>query len=140
MTLVLISPAFASTWEMERPSYTIEGIDERVENTNVNGEAAVGIGVDIYTYRENASDSPFSGRDSITLRVVGTANTRKGIDYTSEWHESLRLPYGPIFEHTLSLGDDEGVWLNFPYSGLIAFYSGPGLQNNSRLKNLHFHH
>jgi len=133
MVNTLFPSVLAFVWEIERPSTTIELIEERVENANANDEAAAGIGVHINAYRESSTTPPFLERDGFELRVVGTANTRRGIQYDANWHDGLYFPpdIGPVFEHTLSLGDDEGVWLSLSYVGPITCYSGPGLQNNS---------
>ena len=68
----------------------------------------------------------------MVLRVVGTGNTRKGIQYDMSRRTTLPIPeFGPVFPNTLSLGDNAGVWLSLSHLGSVAFYSGPGLQNSS---------
>jgi len=131
LILLLISMVSqANAWEVERPSDDIDFYEERIENCNCTDEVSTGIGVHIHKYVENDTWMPFSGRDGFILRIVGTANTRKGIYYDYEWQ--IPIPdFGPIFENTLNLGDNDGIWLDIPYIGSVAFYSGPGLQNSS---------
>ncbi|MGQ9506383.1 MAG: hypothetical protein ACUVTB_00820 [Candidatus Bathycorpusculaceae bacterium] len=80
LLILLILPTIhrVLAWEMERPSATVEGINVRIENCDTNYEAAVGVGVHVYGYRENASDPPYFGKDGFALRVIATANTKGG--------------------------------------------------------------
>jgi hypothetical protein len=107
-------------------------IGERVENAYANNEAAVGIGAHVAWYIENPDPSvpPFNGRDGFVLRVVGTANTRKGIWYKTEYFYSHYFPSKPELEHELEFSDNYGGWATLPLS--ISLYGGPGLQNRSQ--------
>lgn len=124
----MVGPAFASTFEMERPSaYVVP--NERVENANADSESAVGIGVHVNEYFENSPSGPFFENDGFILRVVGTANTRKGIWYECESSQYDAFPSRPWLPNELVLGDDEGAWVDIGFS--VAFYTGPCLQNSS---------
>jgi len=123
-----VNISFAYT--MERPPRTIDSIGQRDENATVDDEAAVGIGVDIHEYRENAAGAPYTGKDGVLFRVIATANTRKGIDYDyytcqtfTQWVEATTP--------TNITGDNSGAWLNIPFG--VAFYGGPGVQNASAM-------
>lgn len=127
--LLLLPFSHVFAWQVERPSNDIDFYEERIENCKCDEEVSVGIGVDIHKYVENDTWAPFNDRDGFIIRVVGTANARKGIYYDWDWQNPI--PLGPIFENTLNLGDDNGDWVDLSYIGKVAFYSGPGLQNSS---------
>jgi hypothetical protein len=117
---------------MERPSHTIFGISQRDENANVDGEAAVGIGVEIKDYFDGATTEPFGGHDGLTFRVIATSNTRKGIEYNF-----FNVPVSPYWVEatnpTQITGDDSGAWIDIPFG--VTFYGGPGAQNSSGVYN-----
>ena len=116
-------PLHAHAFEMERPSDYVT-VNRRVENAYADLLAAVGVGVHICSYKENTPDTPFVGRDGFMLRIVGTANTRKGIWYEYEPSESDAFPFKPNLPQQVTLGDDEGIWVDTGFP--VAFYSGPG--------------
>lgn len=66
------------SWRLDRPSMTVELVDERIENALNNDEASVGIGVQITSYRENSGSWPFDGRDGVTFRVHVNATMEPG--------------------------------------------------------------
>ena len=76
-----IRDSTCTAYKIDRPSRTIEGIEERDENLTATDEAAVGIGVEIHSYREDSTDPPYNGNDGLMIRAIATANTRKAISY-----------------------------------------------------------
>jgi len=134
MWAMLTAPVLVFPFEIERPSWSVSYIGRRSENSFGNDEAAVGIGVHIGEYKENPDPviGPFFGRDGFALRVVCTANTREGIEYSPEPLDTLYDDTfsPPFYEHQLNLGDDDGAWVNLPFQ--VAFYTSQGgLQSQS---------
>lgn len=114
-------------YKMERPSQ-YRRIEQRTENAIADDEAAVGIGVHIKDYFDGVGMDPFCGHDGEVLRVIATANTRKGIEYDyftvasfAYWFEAT--------EPTNIAGDDSGAWIDIPFG--VTFYGGPGFHNTS---------
>jgi len=93
MWAMLTAPVLVFPFEIERPSWSVSYIGRRSENSFGNDEAAVGIGVHIGEYKENPDPviGPFFGRDGFALRVVCTANTREGIEYSPEPLDTLYI-------------------------------------------------
>ena len=82
----------AVSWITERPSRIIT-IDERVENAYADEEAAVGIGVHIHEYLENALMPPFWGRDGISF------GTEINVTVLSGFLVSMVVRYYPMDEN-----------------------------------------
>jgi hypothetical protein len=126
-TIFVIPNVFA--WEIDRPSEHLYFYDERSDNSTTDGNAATGVGVHIEEYEEN---HPSKG-DGFWLRIVGTANTRKGVDYTLydssyaySWVE-ITSPIGSVS------GDVDTFFVEWcsKSSDPIRFYGGPGSTSDS---------
>ena len=117
-------PAFPTvladnSWYRTRPVSTVT-FDQRVESAETDGKASVGLGVQIGTYVEN--DPGLGGKDSLSLKVSATANTRTGITYDVD-KTGDGFWYGAP-NPTGITGDDAGKWLDLPFT--VRFYGGPG--------------
>jgi len=115
--IILVSPAFAL--EIERPSNDID-IGKRVESSDTNNVASVGLGVDVQEYFEDSTFPPVEGKDYVKLRAVATANSRKVITY-----EASPVPYRwrDVSTPTGIVGDNVGDWVNISHP--FQFYGGP---------------
>ena len=125
--LFLQTVSLSWAWELERPSDDID-IMERTENAFTDGDACVGIGVDIHSYEEDCWPDD---DDCVRLNVSMTANSRKGITYdfslqTLWWIPEDNLAYR---SERIGIGDDAIVPVYIPQSeGYFAcrFYGGLG--------------
>lgn len=132
LVTVLIGTSLPSalSWELERPSSDIHWIDERIENASTCDFASVGLGVQVWDYREDVGD--YNGNGASELHIIATANTRKPINYTTEeswyyWHDD-DLRYTLDFRQFL---ESCGVWICFENEGAdppfkVRFYGGHG--------------
>lgn len=120
----LVSTVFA--WEMERPSATYT-VARREDKNKCNGEASVGLGIDIDTY--NVGSGVYPPYDWLRLIIAATANTREIIEYGVQdadygWYElgdDCQIPYPGA-----SYDDDYLIALNY-FTGPsynIRFYGG----------------
>jgi len=117
-------------WEMEKPS-TPYCYVERQESNESNGNASVGLGVEIGTY--HIGDPKYAPYDYLNLRIVATANTREILSYplynsTYNWHELSDefLITGPYPDDGLiELRLDGTSQLPIQFQS-IRFYGGPG--------------
>jgi hypothetical protein len=143
LSLIPMFPARAQytyewSWVIDRPgkdihfnssTYNVEP-PERVEGHNTDDYASIGIGVEIRDYCEQFGRDPYNGRDGVDLKVVVTANTRKGIQYVTQYFDYLTDWYNPLgLTDTGITGDDDGAWIDMPFP--VRFYGGPGAQDTS---------
>lgn len=117
-SLVISFCVSAFALELEHPHGTIV-IDQRTDYANTNFEVTTGVGVHIWEYEK---DQPERG-DNVELKIVGTANSRKIVNYRCEndiydWHDSL------MWESRLYLDDNQVVKVNLQH--LARFYGGRG--------------
>jgi hypothetical protein len=126
---VLIPQAISTVlaWELERPYDNIK-IEQRVDNIETNNEASVGLGVEIRDYHDNISES--IPRDYLLLNMTMTANSRKGLDYTSFGHPFWWISPNELYDRRdITNVDDEIFPIEIPQGsdGLdVRFYGGPG--------------
>lgn len=125
-----VFPTVLAQWEIDRPRSYVLFPDERVENSTTDGNASVGLGIQVCNYLEQ---DPSQDNDGMWLRVVGTANTRKGVDYTLydssyaySWVE-ITNPIGSVS------GDVDTFFVEWcsKSSDPIRFYGGPGSTSDS---------
>ena len=69
----------AVSWQMDRPSKTLEFSSQRVENSYINNDVSVGIGVQIHAYRDDSLSLPFDGRDGVEFGVYVNATFEPGL-------------------------------------------------------------
>jgi hypothetical protein len=117
LVLILVFPtALAATyWTEPRPSETKTFDQQRIENSNSDDYAAVGLGVQVGTYVEN--DPGYGGKDHLSLRIETSANVRVGYHYEMNEYD---YAWKSGSEGVLNLGNDDGSWIDFP--GHINFY------------------
>lgn len=134
MLLVTGSVSNVYAWDIERPSGHVSFASERMDTSESDGSASVGLGVQVTDYFENAP--LIDGYDGLALLVAASANSREAIDYTHEVGSRDDVVPWTIREHELqglyvasAIGDDAGAWINihntFPEGGEVRFYSGP---------------
>ena len=115
-------------WELERPPADIT-IDEREDTNKCNGEAAVGLGINVYSYLEKWGR--YGYHDTLSFRAAVTANTREIIDYSAdyayyEWYElgnDKQIPNpgaSYVDDGLINLADVDPVLTYF-----VRFYGGP---------------
>ena len=126
----LISLTYA--WEIERPGEDIK-IRERNESGHTNGEASVGLGVDVFRYHESDDDYPLS--DKVGLNLSMTANSRIGVEYAYSLTSASWIPPTQLMQRVdrSNVGDEAIIPVDIPsipppYSGVSAvrFYGGYG--------------
>jgi hypothetical protein len=123
MLVVLASfvvPVFA--WHIERPAANLE-FNVHEDSAGSYDEASVGLGVEIFEYKENNGMAPFNGRDGLMIRAIATANTRKGIIYGQTVFSGLYDWVEAVTETGIT-GDNSGAWFTLPFP--VRFYGGPG--------------
>jgi hypothetical protein len=123
----IIPPALA--WQIDCPKSDVIFQDERAENSTTDGNAVVGLGVHVDRYMEKSEGF----EDGVWLLITGTANTRKGVDYTLydssyaySWVE-ITNPIGSVS------GDVDTFFVEWcsKSSDPIRFYGGPGSSSDS---------
>jgi len=127
---VVLAQDESDAWGIYRPQ-SDELIDERVQNVTTDEEASVGIGVQIVRYLENAPEAPFSDNDGIRLKIAATANTRKGINYQSDWGVGLTnwIEANVPIPDMDPPEDEDCEEVDLPFT--VRFYGGPGGQGRS---------
>lgn len=122
ISLSLIFPS-AWAWEIDRPRQNVE-LEDRTESAYTNGKVSVGLGAAIDHYTENYD--PYGGRDYVNMNVSMTANSRLGITYSKEEMSSCWIPKDQLTNPTemFNVGDDWGMWVNFPSWFVFRFYGG----------------
>ena len=126
--LLMLLASTVSAWESDRP-LAVFCFAETQETNKCNGEAAVGLGIDIATY--HVGDSTYGGDDWQRLNIVATANTREIINYSVAewgygWYElgnDKQIPYPGASYDDDCLIDLASVNPRLTYS--LRFYGGP---------------
>jgi hypothetical protein len=128
VTFTLQPIQLVSALFIERPSGSIDlRLLGRDENGTTNGEASVGLGVNVKQYEK---DGEYDPKDHLRLNVTTTANSRIGVNYTS----SDSVPYWWVGEGLLdpkieNVGIGDEAVISFNMSTVISnfgvrFYGG----------------
>lgn len=105
------------SYELARPSNTVDDINERTESSFGDDVTTVGLGVHIDRYDEN--HPTYQNNDVLWLRIVATANTREIITYDVS---TTSYTWYDVTDPTYITGDDESKWISFAYP--VRFYGG----------------
>jgi len=139
--MLLLTPhVFA--WQIERPcrdeDLHIYDKLRRVENSNTDGYASVGLGVAIDSYLEHLDK--YGGADVVLFNVSMTANSRKYITYDWDYWPFWWVDESELCSRNVmtGVGDDWGAWIDIPetdagYPIIFRFYGGCGSGEYTRV-------
>lgn len=126
LLLIALVPSVLA-WEMEKPTITYTFVSEKIDTNYSNGNASVGLGIEIGTYHVN--DPKHSYDDYLNLRIVATANTREILTYSFYEDPDYYCWHNLGDQHILPgpYQDDDLIELYLPSIQFqtIRFYGGP---------------
>lgn len=118
-------------WNMTRPTKQLippgVTIIRWINNTykNVQDEAYINFSIMVIKYYENDPGAPAYGNDYVKLRIVATANSRRGVNY----HRSIRDPdyrwYEAYENFSQWMGDYDDGYGIIHLINPVRFYGGP---------------
>lgn len=101
-------------WSKPRPS-SYKSYNETVGNSQTDGIATVGLGVEIADYIPRSGSFDY---DALRIKVTTSANTRVGIQYALVEEDPL-YDWCDVSEPTNITSDNGGIWLDIGFFPLL---------------------